>query len=141
MEIRIWLDSRTLLHHSLSSTKAEKKSESGYARGQIQNQEADFYKDKDSAGVFSKIRVLNRSSSSIFIIKDTYAYFYSMTVMYLLIKITRWTEKQLVDVLLLVLKDCDTLFLSIFPLMKEVWIWCMTWSNFKELRIRVLIWW
>ena len=104
----------------MSSTKAEQKSESGYARGQSQNQEVDFYKDKDFAGVFSKIQVFNKISSSILIIKDAYAYFYSMTVMYFLIKITRWTEKQLVDVLLLVLKDYDTMFLSVFPLMKEV---------------------
>ena len=45
------------------------------------NQEADFYKDKDFWFAFSKTRVLNRSFSFILIIKDTYAYFYSISVM------------------------------------------------------------
>ena len=80
----IWLDSKNLLHHSLSSTRAEQKSGSGYAHGQSQNQEADFYTDKDSWGVFSIIWVLNKSFSYILIIKYTYAYFYSMSVMYFL---------------------------------------------------------
>ena len=44
------------------------------------NQEAEFYKDKDSWCVFKKTQVLNRSFSLILIIKDTYAYFYSMSV-------------------------------------------------------------
>ena len=45
------------------------------------NQEADIYKDKDSWFAFNKTRVLNRSFSLILTIEDTYAYFYSISIM------------------------------------------------------------
>ena len=82
----IWLNSKTLPHHLLLSTKSEKEAKGGYARGRDQSQEADSYQDRDSTDVSNKERCFHKSSNLILIEKDTCSCFFSRVVMYLFYK-------------------------------------------------------